>query len=73
MVPIKIVDTDIFLVIIDKFSKFGWTTPLKNKKAQTIEDSSENILISSKRLPTLNETDRGKEFCNNIFLQLQQH
>ena len=55
------------LVIIDNFSKFGWTVPLKNKNAQTIKDSFENILISSKRSPNLIETDRGKEFYNNIF------
>ena len=55
------------LVIIDNFSKFGWTSALKNKSAQTIKDSFENILISSKRSPNLIETDRGKEFYNNIF------
>ena len=55
------------LVIIDNFSKFGWTIPLKNKNAQTIKDSFENILISSKRKPNLIETDRGKELYNNIF------
>ena len=55
------------LVIIDNFSKFGWIIPLKNKNAQTIKDSFENILISSKRKPNLIETDRGKEFYNNIF------
>ena len=55
------------LVIIDNFSKFGWTTRLKNKNAQTIKDSFENILISSKRKPNLIESDRGKEFYNNIF------
>ena len=55
------------LVVIDNFSKFGWTIPLKNKNAQTIKDSSENILINSKRSPNLIETDRGKEFYNNIF------
>ena len=55
------------LVVIDNFSKFGWTIPLKNKNAQTIRDSFENILISSKRKPNLIETDRGKEFYNNIF------
>ena len=55
------------LVTIDNFSKFGWTIPLKNKNAQTIRDSFENILISSKRKPNLIETDRGKEFYNNIF------
>ena len=55
------------LVIIDNFSKFGWTSPLKNKNAQTIKDSFENILINSRRKPNLIETDRGKEFYNNIF------
>ena len=55
------------LVVIDNFSKFGRTIPLKNKVAQTIKDSFENILISSKRSPNLIETDRGKEFYNNIF------
>ena len=55
------------LVTIDNFSKFGWTVPLKNKNAQTIKDSFENILISSRRKPDLIETDRGKEFYNNLF------
>ena len=55
------------LVVIDNFSKFGLTKPLKNKNAQTIKDSFEKILINSKRKPNLIETDRGKEFYNNIF------
>ena len=55
------------LVTIDNFSKYGWTIPLKNKNAQTIKDSFENILLSSKRKPNLIESDRGKEFYNNIF------
>ena len=55
------------LVTIDKFSKFGWTYPLKNKNAQTREDTFENILRNSKRKPNLIESDRGKEFYNNIF------
>ena len=55
------------LVIIENFSKYGWTVPLKNKNAQTIKNSFENILINSKRKPNLIESDRGKEFYNNIF------
>ena len=55
------------LVIIDNFSKYGWTVPLKNKKALTIKDSFENILLSSKRSPNLIETDRGKEFIIIFF------
>ena len=54
------------LVTIDNFSKFGWTVPLK-KIALTIKDSFENIIINSKRKPNLIESDRGKEFYNNIF------
>ena len=53
-------------VTIDNFSKFGWTMPLKNKNAQTIKDSFENILINSKKTDLI-ESDRGKEFYNNIF------
>ena len=44
-------------VVINNFSKFGWTQPLKNKNAQTIQDSSESILINSKRKPNLIEID----------------
>ena len=55
------------LVIIDNFNKFAWTVPIKNKNAQIIKDSFENILINSKRKPNLSESDRGKEFYNNIF------
>ena len=55
------------LVIIDSFSKFGWTIPLKNRNAQTIKDSFENILINSKRKPNLIKTHRRREFYNNIF------
>ena len=61
------------LVIIDNFSKFGWTIPIKNKNAITIKDSFENILIDSKRKPNLIETDRGKEFYNNIFQDLNKN
>ena len=55
------------LVTIDNFSKISWTVPLKNKNALTIKDSFENISINSKRKPDLIESDRGKEFFNNIF------
>ena len=54
-------------VEIDNFSKIGWSLPLKNKNAQTIKDSFEKILIGSNRKPKIIETDRGKEFYNNIF------
>ena len=55
------------LVIIDNFRKYGCKILLKNKNAITKKDSFENILLSSKRKPKLFESDRGKEFYNNIF------
>ena len=55
------------MVIIDNFSKFGWTVPLKNENAQTVKDSFENKIRNSKRKRNLIESDRGKEFYNNTF------
>ena len=55
------------LVVIESFSKFVWTVPLKNKNTQTIKESFEKILVSSKRKPNLIETGRGKEFYINLF------
>ena len=55
------------LVIIDNFSKFAWTIPLKTKNAQTIKDSFKNILLSSKRKPNLLERDRDRGFYYSIF------
>ena len=47
------------LVIIDNFSKIGWTVPLKNESAQTITNSFQKFSISSEKKPKLIETDRG--------------
>ena len=55
------------LVVIDNFSKFGWTVPLKNKYAQSIIDAFSQIIKTSNRKPNLLETDDGKEYVNKIF------
>ena len=55
------------LVVIDNFSKFGWTNPLKNKYAQSITDAFSQIIKTSRRKPNLLETDDGKEYVNKIF------
>ena len=55
------------LVVIDNFSKFGWTIPLKNKFSQSITDAFSKIIKSSNRKPNLLETDDGKEYVNKIF------
>ena len=55
------------LVVIDKFSKFGWKIPLKNKYAQSILDAFSQIIKTSKREPNLLETDDGKEYVKKVF------
>ena len=55
------------LVVVDIFSKFGWTIPLKNKYAQSITDAFTQIIKTSRRKPNLLETDDGKESVNKIF------
>ena len=57
------------LVVIDNFSKFGWTIPLKNNYAQSITDAFSQIVESSKRKPNLLETDDGKEYVIKIFTE----
>ena len=54
------------LVVIDHFSKFGWTKPIKKMLKQNT-NSFGIFLISSKRKPKLVENDRGKEFHNIFF------
>ena len=54
-------------VVIDNYSKYLWTTPLKNKYSQTVTNEFSNILTTSKRKPVKIESDRGTEFYNSIF------
>ena len=55
------------LVVIDNFSKFGRTIPLKNKYAQSITDAFSQIVKSSKRKPNLLELVDGKEYVIKHF------
>ena len=55
------------LVVIDIFSKFSWTIPLRNKYAQSITDAFSQIIKTSNCKPNLLETDDGKEYVNKIF------
>ena len=52
---------------IDIFAKYTWCIPLKNKYAQTIKDEFANIVTTTKRKANKIESDRGREFYNNIF------
>ena len=48
------------LVITDNFSKIGWTVASKNKNAQTIKDSFENTLITSKKTEFIRNRQRKR-------------
>ena len=54
-------------IVINNFSKYLWTIPLKNKYSQTITNEFSNIITTSKRKPLKLESDRGTEFYNSIF------
>ncbi|KAJ8913283.1 hypothetical protein NQ315_010949 [Exocentrus adspersus] len=47
------------LVVIDCFSKFLWTRPIKNKSGQEVSQAFEDILLhTNKRVPTNLQTDQ---------------
>ena len=54
-------------VVVDNFSKLGWTVTLKNTNAQSLQDSIEPIVLKSNRKLKMIETVVEKEFAD-IFL-----
>ena len=52
------------LNIIDVFSKFTWSIPLKEKKRETVTEAFKSIVKQSNRLPKFLWVDKGKEFYN---------
>ena len=55
------------LVVIDNFSKYTRCISLKNKYGHTIRVEVSSIISTIKRKPNKIESDRGREFYNNIF------
>ena len=54
------------LVVIDTFSKIGWSIPYKNKYAQSITDAFSQIIRTSRRKTNLLETDDGREYVDKM-------
>ena len=52
------------LNVIDCFSKFAWSVPLKDKKGETVLDAFKYIVKTSNRKPAYIWVDEGKEFYN---------
>lgn len=57
------------LTVIDTFSKFAWTVPLKTKTAPETTQAMEDIFQLG-RVPKNLQTDDGKEFFNKYFGKL---
>lgn len=53
------------LTVIDMFSKFAWTVPLKNKSSLTLKNAFISI-FSKGRIPLKLQTDQGTEFTNKM-------
>lgn len=61
------------LIVIDCFSKYLWTRPLKSKTAQEVSEAMEDILSSSEgRHPRNLQSDQGTEFYNAKFNRLMK-
>ena len=52
------------LNVIDCFSKYAWSVPLKDKKGETVLDAFKYIVNISNRKPAYIWVDEGKEFYN---------
>lgn len=63
------------LLVIDCFSRYIWTRPLKSKCAREVLDAFKSIFNSNKMPPTTIVTDRGREFfaqlISNYFKKLE--
>ena len=53
-------------ILIDNFSKFVWTIPLKNQSIKTVSAEFLYILTSSKRRPIKLGSDKGSKFHKSI-------
>ena len=53
------------LNIVDVFSKYAWSVPLKNKTARVTLDALKLIVKQSGRIPKYIWVDEGKEFYNS--------
>ena len=52
------------LNVIDVFSKYAWSIPLKDKTGKTVLDAFKKIVEASNRKPKHIWVDQGKEFYN---------
>lgn len=58
------------LIVIDCFTKYAWSVPLKTKTKEEVTKAFNLILTKSKRKPKNLQTDKGTEFYNDTFQKL---
>ena len=59
------------LTVIDVFSKYAWSEPVRSKDAGAVADALKQMLHHARpRTPKRLQTDNGKEFFNNAFAAL---
>lgn len=54
------------LIVIDCFSKYLWSRPLKSKSAEEVSRAMEDVLMEQRHPKNL-QSDQGKEFYNTKF------
>ena len=61
------------LTVIDVFSKYAWSEPVRSKDAGAVADALKQVLHQARpRKPKRLQTDKGKEFFNNTFAALMR-
>ena len=55
------------LNVIDVFSKYAWSLPIKDKTGKTITDTFQKLVKTSGRKPEMLWVDQGTEFYNRVF------
>ena len=55
------------LNVIDVFSKYAWSIPIKDKTGKTISDTFQKLVKTSGRKPRKLWVDQGTEFYNRVF------
>ena len=59
------------LTIMDGYTRYAWTVPLKDKKGETVANAFKDIMKKSNRKPNKLWVDQGKEFYNQHMYSLR--
>ena len=58
------------LTVMDGYTRYAWTVPLKDKKGETVANAFEEIMKKSKIKPNKLWVDQGKEFYNQYMYKI---